>query len=268
MACFEFPAPALVFGKPRDFLFEQTGELFHSQAGNQKLHAGFGAVLLFTQPREDPGAGLREGQHVVGRDEILVESGLMGQRSETATDVDLETVHQFAVHVLNLGNGADVMHHRQPASVVLATGKSNLEFAPEVLGVRMAQQEIRHRLSVRRHVEGFVAANARIRAAGDIANDVAASFLGSDAGLGKATHQIGRVVDVDEVILDILACRNVADAVGVFFRQVGQRVHLGVVQQTHRDLDALHLNALLALPVNPVPKAKLEKNLLGHLPGL
>jgi len=61
-----------------------------------------------------------------------------------------------------------------------------------------------------------------------------------DAGGGQAAHHGGRVLDVHEVQLEILAGRDVRDAIRIFLRDVGQRLELLRIQAAERDLDALH----------------------------
>ena len=61
-----------------------------------------------------------------------------------------------------------------------------------------------------------------------------------DAGGGQAAHHGGRVIDVHEVQLEILAGRDVRDAIRIFLRDVGQRLELLRIQAAERDLDALH----------------------------
>ena len=89
-------------------------------------------------------------------------------------------------------------------------------------------------------IERFGVADAGERACGDIADGVAASFARRDADRAEPPHDGRRVVDVDEVILEILPCRDVKHAVGIFLGEIGQHVHLIGVQAAKRDLDALH----------------------------
>ena len=62
----------------------------------------------------------------------------MGHGAEPAADDDLEA----ALPVLDPRHVAGVVELDQPAGFVLAPGECRLELAAEVLGVRMAQQEL------------------------------------------------------------------------------------------------------------------------------
>src|SRR5262249_22475424 len=138
----------------------------------------------------------------------------------------------------------EVVHGRQAAGVLPATGQCDLELTPEVLRVGMAEQEAHDRLRVRRDVERLVAAHAGKRAGGDVADGVAARFAGRDTDCGEAAHDVGRVVDVDVVELKVLAGGDVTDGVGVFFGEVGEHLHLFWVQPAGGGLDALHAGCI------------------------
>ena len=129
----------------------------------------------------------------------------------------------------------------------------------------MPQQEVRHRLRIRRDVERLVGANTRLWARRHVTDRIAAGLASRDADFGQPPHQVGRIVDVDVVILEVLAGGDVGHAHGVLFTQVGQLDHLGGVDDPHGDLDALHLNTVLPLAVYPVPQTKLQEDLLRHL---
>ena len=78
------------------------------------------------------------------------------------------------------------------------------------------------------------------RAGGHVAHGVAARLARGDADGGEAPHQRRRVVDVDEVELEVLARGDVDDAVGVLLGEVGQDLELPGVDAAERDLDPLH----------------------------
>ena len=144
------------------------------------------------------------------------------------------------------------------------------------------------------YVEALVAANAGQGAGGDVAHHVAAGFLRGDVHCGQTPHEVGGIVDVNEVELEILPRGDVADGIGVLFRQVGQRLHLLGVEATEGNLDALHagrvphrlrplgealagitqrprFDAVMALPVvvalavDAAPQARFGKNLVVNL---
>ena len=73
------------------------------------------------------------------------------------------------------------------------------------------------------------------------------------------------VFEINEVELDVLASRDVADPVGIFFRQVREANHLLGAEDSQGNLDPLHLNAALPLAVDPITEPGLEKDLFRHL---
>ena len=126
------------------------------------------------------------------------------------------------------------------ARLVLAAGERDLELAAEVHRVRVAEQVERDGLGVGRDVERFGVADAGQRAGGDVADAVAARFARRDADGREPAEDLRRVVDVDEVELDVLPRRDVADVVGILLGQVRQHAHLLGVHAAERDLDAQH----------------------------
>ena len=128
----------------------------------------------------------------------------------------------------------------RPQACCAAAGERDLELAAEILRVGMAEQKAHGRLRVGRDVERLVAAHAGERAGGDVAHRVAAGFARRDADRGQAPHDVRRVLDVDEVELEVLARGDVADAVGVLLGEVGEDVDLLRRQAAEGDLDALH----------------------------
>jgi hypothetical protein len=118
------------------------------------------------------------------------------------------------------------VHLHEAARLVLAARERRLELAPEVLHVGMAEQEAHQRLRVRRDVERLGLAHARERARGDVAHRVAARLARGDADRREPPHQVGRVLDVDVVELDVLARGDVQDPVGVLLGQRREHVEL------------------------------------------
>ena len=232
--------PARVVVELGAFLPHQPLELLEAQLGDQELDARRGPVALLAQARVYPRDRLRDRQQLVRCQEVGEQLGLMRHRAEPAADVQLEAAPGLAVHLAGHRHGAQVVHPHQPAGLVAAAGEGDLELAPEVLHVGMAEQEVGQRPRVGGDVEGLGMAHAGHRAGGDVAHRVAARLAGGDADRGQPPHQVGGVHHVDEVELDVLARGDVADAVGVFFSKIGQDLDLFRVQPAPGDLDALH----------------------------
>src|SRR5207245_9020021 len=107
----------------------------------------------------------------------------------------------------------EIVQPDQAAGVVAATREGDLELAPEVLRIGMAEQEIGGGFRVRGHVECLLAADAGDGAGGDVAHGVAASFARGDPNGSQAPHDGRGVLDVDEVELEILPCGPVRNSV-------------------------------------------------------
>src|SRR6185312_8421066 len=92
---------------------------------------------------EHAGHRLREGKQLRFRQELVVELGAVGHGPESATDDDLETADDLAVHHAGLRDRAEVVEVREAAGVVRAARERDLELAPEVLRVRVTEEEER-----------------------------------------------------------------------------------------------------------------------------
>ncbi len=215
-------------------LFENEAfELLDSQLGHQKFDAGTGAISLFTKPGEDAGDGLSDRQQFLCWDELVEQLCLVGHGPQAAPDIQLEASLLHAVDDAGRGDGAEIMHVRQAAGLVLAAREGRLELATKILHVWVTEKELRKRLRVRRNIEGLGVADAGQGTGSHIAHGVPASLARRNAGGGKPAHEIDRIVDVDVVELHILSGRDVDDVIRIFFGQVGESIHL-LSRQAHR----------------------------------
>ena len=194
----------------------------------------------------------------LGWQELAVHLRLVRKRSQAASHQHLEPLDA----VPGARHGTDVVHAAESAGMAFAAGIGNLELAPEVLRIRMTQHEVRHGVSVGHDVERFVAAYARVGAARDVAHNVAASLARCDSDGRKPPHEVRRVIDVDEVALDILPRRHMEHSDRVLLRNIGQGSQLVRAHPPHRDLDPLHLDPVLALSIDTVTQPELRENLL------
>ena len=236
----EVRSPARIVGQPGALLQDQPPELVQPELGDQELDARPGAILLLAQPREHARDRLRQRQELFLRQEFVEQLGLVGHRAQPAPDVGDEPAAQLPVDGAGGRHQAQVVHRYQPARVLAAARERHLELAAEVLRVGMAQQEAHAGVRVRRDVERLVTADPGERARRHVPHRVAAGLARGDADGRQAPHEVGRVVDVHEVELDVLARRDVADLVAVLLGKVGQRVHLIRIEAAERNLDARH----------------------------
>ena len=108
----------------------------------------------------------------------------------------------------------------------------------------MPQEIPREALGVRRHVKQLVRRDARVRAAGDVADRVAARLTRRHPDGLEHPHGGLDVVQLHEVKLDVLAGRDVAEPTRVFLADVRHRVPLRRRDQPLRQLHAQHLRVL------------------------
>jgi hypothetical protein len=232
--------PPRVLGKPRALFENKAAELVDPQFGHQKLQPRPSPVLLLAQSGEDAAHGLRDGKELLLGHKSVEELRLMRHRSQTPTHVQLEAPLANAVLVAGHGDAAEIVQLDQAAPLIGASREGDLELAPEVLRVGMAQKEVGAGLRIGRHVEGLAAANTRVRTGGHVPNGVAASLARGDSNGRQPPHQLRGVVDMDEMELKVLAGRHMQDRVGVFLRHVGEDLHLIGGQPAEGNLDPLH----------------------------
>jgi hypothetical protein len=146
---------------------------------------------------------------------------------------------------------------RDQAAVLGARRIADLELARQLLVDGVAQEVAHRRLGVRRHVEHAVLSDAAEGIRSDVADGVPAGLARGDAGLGEAAHHFRRVFEHDEVELDRLPGRHVAElARGVHLGAVGDGVELAGRERAVGHLDAHHLPVGLALAVGAVLEAE------------
>ena len=115
----------------------------------------------------------------------------------------------------------------------------------------MAHEVPRVCRGVGRDVERLVGADTCHRAAGDVADGVAACLAGGESGGADDAHEFRRVIDLDVVELEVLARRRVALLQGsVLLGHDAEGVELIGVEPAEGDLDADHLGVGLSLAVD------------------
>ena len=107
----------------------------------------------------------------------------------------------------------------------------------------MAEQIKRQRFGVRRHVKRLGIAHARQRARRHVPNRIPARLARRDPHRRQPAKHIRRVLDADEMQLDVLPGRDMADGIGIFLRQFRQHDHLLRIHTAIRNLDPLHPRA-------------------------
>ncbi len=157
----------------------------------------------------------------------------------------------------------------------------------------MPQQIKRQRLRIRRNVKRLRIANPRQWAGRHIPHRISAGFPRGDPHRRQPTEHIRCVVDAYKMKLNVLPGGDMADGVGIFFRQLRQNDHLLRIHSPIGNLDPLHprrfpvrirplgqravrqllrlgpimpLPIVIPLPIRPAPQARLGENLVFDFP--
>jgi hypothetical protein len=139
--------------------------------------------------------------------------------------------------------------------IVGAALERDLELARQGAREGVAQEVARHGLGVRGHVERLVRRDAGEGAGDHVADRVPARARGGDAVFREPPERGLQVRRSDEVHLEVLAGRHVPVAAGEPLRHVGERAELRGARRALRQLDAQHVQALLALRVGAAAHA-------------
>ena len=231
---------------------EPALEFREAQLLDDEFHPRLVAVLPVAQVVEDLDHGVAGGQQVLHWHELVQEERDAGRGAQPAARRHAEadgTVRIFCRQEAEIVNG-------RHGAVVPAPGEGDLELARQALVERVAQEMCGDRLGIGGHVEDLALADAGQVAGGDVADGVAAGLAGRDADFRQPPHDRAAVLDTRVVQLDVLAGGDVAHAGGVAVRHLGDDTQLVGVQAAERNLDPDHLDAGLALAVDPVLEAE------------
>ncbi len=220
-------------------LIYQLFELFQSKVSHQELDSRFLPIPFFAQTPVNSGDGLGHRKHLLHRQEVVEDSGLIGDCAEAATDIDLETA-RLAVYVTQGRYKADVVHLDESTRFVAASGKSADLRTGDFHSVRVTEQELHKSIGIGRNIEELGAADASQRACGDVTHRVAASFACGDVLYRETPHKRGGIFNMNIVQLEVLPGSDMANAIRILLRQVGQDLQASCIHAAERYLDSLH----------------------------
>ena len=204
---------------------------------------------------KDAEDGLCKGDDLVFWQELLCHLRRHGLRSQTAAEQDFETALLFAVYSSDLGDEAQVVDVAQ-SGIRVAVAKADFDFAAHLLIDRIAQEVAKHRIGMRRDIKGLCRVDARVGRCGDIAHCVAAGLAQRDLVLLQLRPQLRGAVQAHVVNLDVLAGGGVQVAAAVLIGDIGDAAQLAKCYFAIGNLDADHLHAGLALPVDAAGEAE------------
>ena len=146
----------------------------------------------------------------------------------------------------------------------MASGDRNLEFARQVVELGVSRQQPRGFEHQRRGIADFVGIDARNRAAGDVADDIAARSGRIQAHLPEAIEHLRQRFDGDPMQLNILTDGEVGDSVGVKAGEVGDGSKLAgghdAIGNSDSHHEALERAAFAALPAGYTGAVALRVN--------
>src|SRR5215470_15842475 len=145
--------PTRIRSKFFSLLNNQFAKFIDAEIGDQELDPRAGAIALLTETGKDARDGLRNRQQFFFGKKFFEQLRLIRDRAKAPTDVEFKTALLFPINNSGPGDGAHVVHGNKTAGVLVAAGKSDFEFTPEVLRIGMAQQKFRARLGIGRRVE-------------------------------------------------------------------------------------------------------------------
>ena len=227
-------------GQDLALLFHKAAELLDAELGHQELDAGAVAVAFFAQAGKNAGHRLHLRQDLIFCRELAKHLRLVGHSAQAATHEYFEAPLALAVHLTNLGQITEIVHHHQAAGFAFTAGKGRLELTAKILHIVVAEQELGIGVGIRRCVEDLCAADTGQVAAGYVADRVATCFARGDADGGQTTHHVRRIFDMHKMQLDILAGGYMQNAVRVFVSDLREHVKLLRRQAAVGHFDALH----------------------------
>jgi len=121
-----------------------------------------------------------------------------------------------------------------------AGGDGDFVFAWEIVELGIAGELFIERQDDWRYIGEFVGMNAGEGAAGDVARDVSTGASGAKANGIETVEDFGNGLDADPVELNVLADRDVCDAVAVFGGERGDGADLCAGEEPVGNADANH----------------------------
>ena len=249
---------ALVDPVALELLVNHAADLFDPDLVDQHLDAGPGAVD--PQPGlavEDPEDGLGDLEEVavVGLDEVVERRRDACHDRGPAADPDLEAPDPVAYPA----DEGDVVDARD-RPVGVGAGEGRLDLARHQLGRRVAHEVAHVSTDVGGRVEDLVRGDAGPRVAGHVAHGVAAALSRREPARREIADQVAHLPERYVVDLDVLTGRYVTllqRRVGL--DRIGEGVHLFRSDPAVGQLDPDHLNAGLALSVDPLLEAEADE---------
>jgi hypothetical protein len=150
-------------------------------------------------------------------------------------------------------------------AVGLGRDHRDLELARQVAEFGHERGHLPDHLGPRARVDYLVGRGAGVLVGGDVADALAAGLDGVHFDLGQIGEDVGRFLELDPVVLDVLPGGEMAIAAVVFARDVRQPAHLRRIERPVGDRHAQHVR--VKLQVEPVLEPERLELVVGQLPG-
>ena len=148
-------------------------------------------------------------------------------------------------------------------TIGVAGDHRDLELARQIAEFRMETRPLAQQFGIGPRIDDLVCGGTCEVVRTDVADAIAAGLDGVHLDLGKIGQDIGRVFQLDPVVLDVLPRGEVAVTAVVLVRDIGQRVHLLAVQRAVGDGNAQHVS--VQLKVQPVHQPQRLELVFGQL---
>ena len=204
----------------------------------------------------DPEAGLAIGDELVERHEVADQRCDHRRAAHAAADIELRA--QRASRVLHQPDADIVQPHR--GAVGLGGDHRHLELARQGRELGMEARPLADQLGIGTRVDDFIGGGPGELVAGGIADAIAAGLDRVHLDAGQLGQQVGRFLQLDPVVLDVLAGGEMARAAVIALGDVGQLVHLGGVQRPVGNRYPQHVG--VQLQVEPVHQPQRAERLL------
>ncbi len=150
-------------------------------------------------------------------------------------------------------------------AIIVAGDHRNLELARQVGEFRMEGRPLAQQFGPGARIGHFIRGRAGILIRRDVADAVAAGLDGMHLDSRQLGEDVGRVLELDPVELQVLARGEMAVAAIIFARDVAEHPHLPAVERAIGDGDAQHIG--VELEVEAVHQPQRLEFVLAHRAG-
>ena len=181
-----------------------------------------------------------------GADPVANRVGDPGRSAETAADEHLEA---HPARVVRVHSEADIVYG-DGGAVVRRTRDRDLELPRQIRELRVKHGVLAQEFAIQARIGELVLRAARVLIRSDVAHAVARRLDRGHFDLGEVGQDIGRVLELDPVVLDVLPGREMPEVAVVGPRDVREHAHLPGRQRAVGDVDAQHVG--VKLQIQPV----------------